>query len=153
MNNTENYNSSILDDIFSEITPEESEKVEKRMLLAAKIEDAIKAKGWRKIDLANAMNKRPSEITKWLSGTHNFNSDTLFDIERVLGINLISLKEQPKAQVIKFQLTVSQKQTTDANLLMPNVWNTHSLGNTTFRETSSPMSVRGVSKNHKLCQA
>mgnify|MGYP000851338848 CR=1 FL=1 len=58
------------------------------MLLAGRIEDAIKEKGWRKVDFAGAMGKRPSEVTKWLSGTHNFNIETLFDIENVLGIKL-----------------------------------------------------------------
>jgi len=110
MNKTENYHSSTLDDIFEDITPAESEKVEKRMLLSARILDAIKAKGWRKIDFAKALNKQPSEITKWLSGTHNFNSDTLFDIERVLDIDLFTISREGNVheQVITFNISVSQ---------------------------------------------
>ncbi len=89
MNKAEPYNSSILDEIFDSITPEEEEKIRKRMLLAARIDKGIKAKGWKKKDLALALNKQRSEITTWLSGTHNFNTDTLFDIERVLNIGLV----------------------------------------------------------------
>jgi len=59
------------------------------MLVALRIDKGIKAKGWKKKDLALALNKQRSEITKWLSGTHNFNTDTLFDIERVLNIELV----------------------------------------------------------------
>jgi len=55
------------------------------------------------------MNKVRSEISKWLSGTHNFNSDTLFDIERILNIKLINLSETSKEQVLRFQINVSQK--------------------------------------------
>lgn len=110
MSKAENYNSSILDDILDDISPKEMKKVEKRMLLATKISDAIKAKGWKKIDFAKELGKRPSEISKWLSGTHNFNSDTLFDIEDVLDIELVATEKQEKEQVITFNLSVSQGQ-------------------------------------------
>lgn len=95
MNETKNYNSPLVEDILNDISQEEYEKVEKKMLLAAKIGDAIKAKGWKKSDFANRMQKNPSEISKWLSGTHNFTSNTLIDIENMLDIELITLKKKP----------------------------------------------------------
>jgi hypothetical protein len=115
MSKAEEYNSSILGELLNEITPKEAEKTKKRMLLAARIDDGIKAKGWRKTDLANALNKRPSEISKWLSGTHNFNTDTLFEIEEVLSIELIMLNNTPKEQVIKFHMAVSEKAQTSGS--------------------------------------
>ena len=36
--------------------------------------------------------KTPSEITRWLSGTHNFTVDTLTDLGRVLETNFINLQ-------------------------------------------------------------
>lgn len=108
MSKTEMHYSSILDEILGTITPQEAEKARKRMLLAARIDDGIKAKGWKKIDLAKVLNKQPSEISKWLSGTHNFNSDTLFDIEEILNIGLVTLDNVPKEQVIKFYLEVNE---------------------------------------------
>jgi len=52
------------------------------MLIAAKIDDAIKAKNWKKKDLLEAMGrKNPSLVTKWLSGTHNFTVDTLVELK------------------------------------------------------------------------
>ena len=90
MSKAEAYNSTILDEISDSITPEEEEKIRKRMLLAARIDKGIKAKGWKKKDLAQALNKQLSEITELLSGTHNFNTDTLFDIERILNIGLVN---------------------------------------------------------------
>ena len=95
MNNRTSYNSKVLDDLLSEITSEELSRTEKRMLLAARIDDAIKIKGWKKRDFAKAIGKKPSEISKWLSGTHNFTADTLFDIERVLDIHLFRLESKP----------------------------------------------------------
>lgn len=89
------YASVELDSVLAAISPEEQEKTDNRMLLAAKIEDAIKAKGWKKKDFMIAMGqKNQSVITKWLSGTHNFTTDTLTDIGRVLGINLLNLERE-----------------------------------------------------------
>lgn len=107
MKKARNYTSKLIDDLLDEISPAEQEITDKRMLLAAKIDDAIKAKGWSKKDFAKAMNKYPSEISKWLSGTHNFNSDTLFEIERVLGIRLINLPETANEQVFVFKINVT----------------------------------------------
>jgi len=95
MNNRTSYNSKVLDDLLSEITSEELSRTEKRMLLAARIDDAIKIKNWKKRDFAKAIGKKPSEISKWLSGTHNFTADTLFDIERILDIHLFKLECKP----------------------------------------------------------
>lgn len=98
----ETYSSSLIDELLKGISPEEQERTDKRMLLAARIDDGIKAKGWKKKDFAMAMSKTPSEITKWLSGTHNFTADTLFDIERVLEINLFQkeVKQLPEVNQV-----------------------------------------------------
>lgn len=62
------------------------------MLLAAKINDGMKAKGWQNKQLAEALEQNPSIITKWLIGIHNFTSDNLSDIEEVLGISLLDIQ-------------------------------------------------------------
>jgi transcriptional regulator with XRE-family HTH domain len=103
------YTSDILDEIFKEITPEEMEKSKNKMLLAAKIDEAIKAKGWKKKDFASALNKQPSEITKWLSGNHNFTADTLWEIEKVLNIELINLNIGEAEEIANFRATATQK--------------------------------------------
>ncbi|MFW6327570.1 MAG: helix-turn-helix domain-containing protein [Bacteroidota bacterium] len=101
-----NQNSNILSDILSEITPEEQERTNKRMLLAARIDDARRIKGWNKKAFAEIMGQQPSVITKWLSGTHNFTTDTLFELEEKLGINLIQVEKEGKTSEINlyFQL-------------------------------------------------
>jgi ribosome-binding protein aMBF1 (putative translation factor) len=112
----DNYTSKIISEFLAEIPQKEQEKTDKRMRLAARIDIGIKAKGWKKSDMAKALNKRPSEISKWLSGTHNFNSDTLFDIEQVLDIRLISLQEEPKVQTTRYQFFVSNIVTTSKSV-------------------------------------
>jgi transcriptional regulator with XRE-family HTH domain len=90
----ETYNDESLNRLFSEITPEEQAKTDAKMLLAVKIADAMKAKNWNKKQLMKEMGKtNPSEITRWLSGTQNFTVETLVDLERVLDIKLLQLKD------------------------------------------------------------
>ncbi len=110
MMRNETYNSDILDELLDEISPSELKKTEKRMLLAKRIAEGMQAKNWRKTDLANAMKKQPSVITKWLSGTHNFNIDTLFDLEETLGIKLINTEDSPVQTVASFHISLSQNQ-------------------------------------------
>lgn len=104
----EKYESEFLGELLSKISPQEQEKTEKRMMLAAKIDKARIKKGWSKKELAERMGKRPSEITKWLSGTHNFTTETLFDLEYHLESKFIHVGEKQKEQILHFHLSISQ---------------------------------------------
>jgi transcriptional regulator with XRE-family HTH domain len=81
---------NILDKILARVSPQDIAQTERKMSLAVLIADGIKAKGWTQKEFAEKVNKRPSEITKWLSGTHNFTVDTLTQIEFVLDIYFFS---------------------------------------------------------------
>lgn len=107
MNKVRVYNSPLIRELLDEITPADFFITEKKMLLAARLDEAIKAKGWRKNEFAKAIGKKPSEISKWLSGTHNFTTDTLFEIERVLNINLIILESKPEITIKTYFVSVS----------------------------------------------
>ena len=82
------------------------EKIKKQMMLAAKIQDVIKAKGLNNTQFAVLMDQHASVISKWVSGTHNFTADTLFDIEEKLGICLIAITEQKPKIIIKEYVAV-----------------------------------------------
>ena len=85
---------NLIEELLNSIYPEESLRIENRMLMAAKIDDAIQAKGWKKKDLMEALGKKnQSEITKWLSGTHNFTLDLLTDLGRVLCVDFLNLEK------------------------------------------------------------
>jgi transcriptional regulator with XRE-family HTH domain len=91
----EEYTSNLIDNLLNSITPNEQAKVDAKMIIAVRIADGLKLRGWKKSEFANALKKRPSEITKWLSGTHNFTIDTLIEIENILDIELIQLEKKP----------------------------------------------------------
>lgn len=71
--------------------------VERRMRLAGFIADLIEQKGWTNGEFARKMGKQPSVISKWLSGTHNFTAETLWEIEEVIGVKIIPM-ELPKSR-------------------------------------------------------
>lgn len=74
--------------------PIQSAQTRKRMLIAARLEDILNELGWKKKDLAEKLGKNPSEVTKWMSGTHNFTTDTLSEIEQITGKSLIQVWEK-----------------------------------------------------------
>lgn len=67
------------------------QKIRDRMKLAARIDDLISGKGYTKQQFALLMGKEPSVISKWLSGTHNFTTDTLSYIAFYLNVELSEL--------------------------------------------------------------
>jgi ribosome-binding protein aMBF1 (putative translation factor) len=94
------YKSKALEDFFMNKDSKSYKRTEKNMLLALRIENARKTLGWNRVRFAKEMNVEPSVITKWLSGTHNFTTDTLFDIEEVLNISLVNTSEPQKIETI-----------------------------------------------------
>ena len=96
-------NKSALDQLLDEITPLEQAMTDAKMMIAVRIAEAMKAKQWKNKDLLAAVGKdNPSIITKWLSGTHNFTTDTLVEIESALGICLLNLEEKKSEMEIVY---------------------------------------------------
>ncbi len=87
---------ALLDNLLAEITPEQQARTDRKMRIACIIDDAMKAKGLGKKQFADKVGRKPSEITKWLSGTHNFTVETIADIERVLGVRILNLSSRTK---------------------------------------------------------
>lgn len=88
----------MITELLAEITPEQQARTDRKMRIASLIAEALKAKGMAKKEFAQKVGRKPSEITKWLSGTHNFTIDALTDIEQVLNIKLITDKPKNKAK-------------------------------------------------------
>lgn len=88
------YSSPILKEIISKRNPIEYNQTNRNMLLAKKISEAIEARGLSRKEFANSLNKNPSEVTKWLSGTYNFTLDTLYKIESCLNLTLFEISKE-----------------------------------------------------------
>ncbi len=97
---------ALLDILLAEISPEIQAHTDRKMRLAAVLDDSIKLKGWNKKEFAVKVGRKPSEISKWLSGTHNFTVETLTDIEGVLGIELLNLSGKRKLHKEHFRMSL-----------------------------------------------
>lgn len=77
--------------------------------IAETIVKVLEEKGMNKKDLARLLNKNPSEITKYLSGQHNFTISTVGKIGRALKCKLLythqDLKEKASQAIIQKWLT------------------------------------------------
>lgn len=57
--------------------------------IAERLEGILKSKGMTQKDFAHLLHKRESEISKWLTGRHNFTTQTIPKIETALDCKLI----------------------------------------------------------------
>lgn len=103
----ENYSSDLITDLLNKITPEEQDQIDHKMQIAKMIYMALKAKGWKNIDLAEKLKlKSPSLVSKWLSGTHNFTVETLVQLQRVLDIKLLNITPDATPTTLNVRLIV-----------------------------------------------
>ena len=90
------YSDPLFNEVYSKI-PEESRRMSAHSFaIAAHISEILERKGWSKTDLATALGKKNAEISKWMSGQHNFTIATIAKIEAVLGEDIISVKKYRK---------------------------------------------------------
>lgn len=59
--------------------------------LTVRINRLLKEKGISQKELANALGKKPSEISKWLNGEHNFTLRSIAKLQAELDEELISI--------------------------------------------------------------
>ncbi|MBN8720076.1 MAG: helix-turn-helix transcriptional regulator [Sediminibacterium magnilacihabitans] len=104
----DDYFSPIFGDLQSKISAEQQEETNYKMKLAAKIYQAMKARGMNQTQFAVAMGERQvSLISRWLSGTHNFTISTLIAVQRVLDITLLDVETTKSQPVVQIKLSVS----------------------------------------------
>lgn len=80
-----------LRELLSDITPEERTEARLSFQISNRLDLLMKEKGLSKKQLADAIGKRPSEITRWLSGEHNFTLSTLAMLSAFFGKPIISV--------------------------------------------------------------
>lgn len=90
MNKARQVDSEIFRKIENRISPELSKQIDQRMGLAVKIAETLQARGLTNQEFAYLMGKKASEVSRWLSGTHNFTTETLWQMERVLRVQLLT---------------------------------------------------------------
>ena len=78
---------------LSTVKPETRKEVGYAFDIAARIRAILIKKGLSQADLARMCGKKEAEISRWMSGTHNFTIRTISKIETALDEPIISIKK------------------------------------------------------------
>lgn len=88
--------------------------VEKNMAIADRIKDILDAKSLKPVHLAEMLGKDKSEISKWLTGQHNFTTKTIVKIEAALAEEIIHI--EPKERIVYMTAYIRESPKTDSNV-------------------------------------
>lgn len=101
------------DNLADSLDAAEYARVKSRLCVAVKIADALKQKGMTQRELARLMGKKPSEISRMLTGTMNLTHDTMFDLQQALGIELINVASSGIREVPNINMSVVLKRNSE----------------------------------------
>lgn len=83
----------IMDEIRKNISPEVKYQMELSMSIANRIYKILEERRMSQKEFAQKINKTETEVSRWLSGTHNLTLSTISKISVALGGDIISVTE------------------------------------------------------------
>jgi ribosome-binding protein aMBF1 (putative translation factor) len=69
--------------------------------IALRILDALEELGWNKAKLATELGVSPQQVSKYVKGEENFKLETLCKLEKVLGIELVTVLQKDEEVIQK----------------------------------------------------
>ncbi|WP_426670113.1 helix-turn-helix domain-containing protein [Mucilaginibacter sp. McL0603] len=81
--------------------PQHKAFVSKNLDVIEQVLHLLDQKGWTQKTLAQKLGKSESEISKWLSGLHNFTFQTIVKLEQVLGSPILVTPIKHRQTVVK----------------------------------------------------
>lgn len=79
-----------LEEMLGQIPANVQKETELSFQISDRIFDLMQNRGLSKKQFADALGRRPSEVTKWLSGQHNFTVATLSMLASFFGEPIVS---------------------------------------------------------------
>lgn len=83
----EEYNQMV-----ASVPPSIRAEVDLEMSISTRIYDLMTQRGLSKAEFARSIGKRPCEVTKWLSGQHNFTVATIAMLSTFFGQPIITVQ-------------------------------------------------------------
>ena len=93
---------NLFEKYLERVDPEIRNEVSLNIDIANRIYDLIKKKGMTQREFAALMGKRESEVSRWLSGTHGFTTNTLAKISAVLGEPVVKVPEASEQSMVSY---------------------------------------------------
>ena len=81
----------LFDQIVAETPPELKKQLDMSFAIADKLVAALKERGMNQKEFARMIGHTQAEVSRWLSGTHNFTLATLAKISVALGVDLFTV--------------------------------------------------------------
>ena len=78
-------------EMVARVPQEMKEEINLSFAISNKIDALMQERGLSKKEFADQLGNRPSEITRWLSGQHNFTVSTLAMLSAFFGKSIISV--------------------------------------------------------------
>lgn len=85
-----------MDEIRQNMPPEMKRQMELSVKIANRIYEIMEEKGLSQKDLALLLGKTETEVSRWLSGTHNMTMATIAKISEALDTDIISITSSRK---------------------------------------------------------
>ena len=85
----------IMDEIRGTISPEMKMQMELSVAIANRIYNILESKGMSQKEFAKLIGKTETEVSRWLSGTHNLTMATICKISAALGEDIIRVSGYP----------------------------------------------------------
>ena len=84
----------IMDEIRSTISPAMKLQMEMSVAIANRIYEILESKGMTQKELAQRLGKTETEVSRWLSGTHNMTLSTVCKISTALGEEIVTVPKR-----------------------------------------------------------
>ena len=81
----------LFDQMVDDASPELKKQLEMSFAIANKIDASLKSRGMNHKEFAHMIGHTEAEVSRWLSGTHNFTLSTLANISVTLGVDILSI--------------------------------------------------------------
>lgn len=83
--------SSVVQSALDDIPDDFKVAFDMNFAISERIHEILTKKGMTQKGLANILNKRESEVSKWLTGRHNFTVATIAKISKALGEDIVQI--------------------------------------------------------------
>ncbi len=87
--------SKIFEEAINSVSPETEARVRLSVEIVERISILMERQHINQNDLAKMLGKSPSEISKWLSGTHNFTLKSIQKLESILAQPILKVVHEP----------------------------------------------------------
>ncbi len=88
--------------IRQQAPPEVQKQVDLCVAIANRVYDLLEERGMSQRDLARALGKTETEVSRWLSGTHNLTVATIAKMAAVLGDDIITAKSTIRHETFQY---------------------------------------------------